>query len=156
MCIRDRCSLRDLRQSFQWLLTPHYMYILYMYLANLLVIGNSADEPWPEAVRNVVGEPEPSQWRLVAPLVVWHWRLWPVAEDVGSLGIRSIVWHEWGNDDMATLDSESHFKFLQETDVLVPEGLRNVALREECTHISHSCTCQATAELLQGSLYEAS
>lgn len=60
-------------------------------------------------------------------------------EYVCGLGVLGGVGHERGNDDVASLDGESHFEFLQQADVLVLESLGDVALREQCPHISNSC-----------------
>ena len=83
------------------------------YLANLLVICNPADQSWPEAIRDIVGHPEPPQWWLIACLDSGYRCLHPVAKNVSGLRVLGGVWHQRGDDHMTSLDGESYLKFLE-------------------------------------------
>ena len=53
---------------------------------------------------------------------------------------------------MTSLDGESDLEFLEETDVFVFEGLWDVSLGKQGTHISNSCVCvkKCVTSILQG------
>ena len=112
-----------------------------MYLAYLVVVGNSTDEAWPESIWNVIRNPESPQWRLVVALDVGE-RCFEstVLKNIRRLRILSGVWHEGRDNDVASLDDQGHLEFLQQTDVLVFERFWNVPLSKEGPHFSNSCT----------------
>ena len=58
-------------------------------LSNLLVGGDTADEAWPKAIRNVISQPEPSHGRLIKTIDIHR----DVIQSIVWFGIVGIVWH---------------------------------------------------------------
>ena len=62
-----------------------------------------------------------------------------VAKDVIGLGVGCTVWHEGWDDDVETVNLESHLKFLQQLDILLFELLGDFLLHEELADLSNTC-----------------
>ena len=109
------------------------------HLPNVLVCCDSTYQPRPKPVWDVIGEPEPSERRLVVGVkVVWvggrH-----VAKDVIGLGVGCTIRHEGRDNDVETVNLESHLKFLQQLDILQFELLGDFLLHEQLADLSNTC-----------------
>ena len=109
------------------------------HLPNVLICCDPTYQPRPKPVWDVIGEPEPSEGRLVVGVkVVWvggrH-----VAKDVIGLGVGCTIRHEGWDDDVETVNLESHLKFLQQLDILQFELLGDFLLHEQLADLSNTC-----------------
>ena len=109
-------------------------------LADLLIGGDATDEPGPEAVRDVVGDPESPEAGLVVGVdAVSAQREGEVPEYVRRLGKLGAVWHQGGDDHVVVVNLQGHFELLQQLDVFVFQALGYVLLVKQLGDLSHAC-----------------
>ncbi len=108
------------------------------YLPDLLVCGDTTNQPGPEPIRDVVGEPESPERGLVVGVKVRAEAEGQVIENISGLWVVGTVRHEGGHNHVVVVDLQSNLKLLQELDVLLLQTIGDVLVSEELAYFTNA------------------
>ena len=91
----------------------------------MLVHGNPANEAWPEAIQDELGQPHPPQRGHIS------------RSGVGRR-VRGTEGHQGGYNDVGVVQFEGHFKLLQQLYVVLLELFLDIPCVKELTYLPNT------------------